>query len=109
MTDMVRADSRQLRPVAGDSAGAEAIKVAARAHQTLIWERTRPRLDPATAHLGLAPTRKAGADQTWPVLIRKRSTPGVRRAWAGRKNDQPLAQMPAQLVNRVQTQCTGQR
>jgi hypothetical protein len=25
----------------GDSAGAEAIKVAARAHQTLIWERTR--------------------------------------------------------------------
>jgi transposase len=41
MTDMVRADSRQLRPVAGDSAGAEAIKVAARAHQTLTWERTR--------------------------------------------------------------------
>ena len=68
-----------------------------------------PSLDPATAHLGLAPTRKAGADQTWPVLIRKRSTPGVRRAWAGRKNDQPLAQMPAQLVTRVQTQCTGQR
>jgi transposase len=46
MAGMVRADSRQLRPVAGDSAGAEAIKVAARAHQTLIWERTRPRLDP---------------------------------------------------------------
>ena len=41
MTDMVRIDARQLRPVAGDSAGAEAIKVAARAHQTLIWERTR--------------------------------------------------------------------
>jgi transposase len=41
MTDMVRTDARQLRPVAGDSAGAEAIKVAARAHQTLIWERTR--------------------------------------------------------------------
>ena len=38
---MVRVDSRQLRPVAGDSAGAGAIKVAARAHQTLIWERTR--------------------------------------------------------------------
>jgi transposase len=41
MTDMVRTDSHQLRPVAGDSAGAEAIKVAARAHQTLIWERSR--------------------------------------------------------------------
>ena len=41
MTGMVRIDARQLRPVAGDSAGAEAIKVAARAHQTLTWERTR--------------------------------------------------------------------
>jgi transposase len=41
IADMVRADSRQLRPVAGDSAEAEAIKVAARAHQTLIWERSR--------------------------------------------------------------------
>lgn len=41
MADMVRTDSHQLRPVAGDSAGAEAIKVAARAHQTLIWERNR--------------------------------------------------------------------
>ena len=41
LADMVRTDSHQLRPVAGDSAGAEAIKVAARAHQTLIWERSR--------------------------------------------------------------------
>ena len=41
LADMVRTDAHQLRPVAGDSAGAEAIKVAARAHQTLIWERTR--------------------------------------------------------------------
>jgi transposase len=41
MTDMVRTDSHQLRPVAGDSPGAEALKVAARAHQTLIWERSR--------------------------------------------------------------------
>ncbi len=41
MAGMVRTDSHQLRPVAGDSPGAEAIKVAARTHQTLIWERTR--------------------------------------------------------------------
>jgi transposase len=41
MAGMVRTGSHQLRPVAGDSAGAEAIKVAARAHQTLIWERNR--------------------------------------------------------------------
>ena len=31
----------QLRPVAGDSELAEAVKVVARAHKTLIWERTR--------------------------------------------------------------------
>lgn len=41
LADMVRTDSHQLRPVAGDTPGAEAIKVVARAHKTLIWERTR--------------------------------------------------------------------
>lgn len=39
LADMVRTDSHQLRPIAGDSSGAEAIKVVARAHKTLIWER----------------------------------------------------------------------
>jgi transposase len=41
LADMVRTDSHQLRPVAGDTADAEAIKVLTRAHKTLIWERTR--------------------------------------------------------------------
>ncbi|HKS52386.1 MAG TPA: IS110 family transposase [Pseudonocardiaceae bacterium] len=41
LADMVRTDSHQLRPVAGDSAAAEAVKVVTRAHKTLIWERTR--------------------------------------------------------------------
>jgi transposase len=41
LADMVRTDSQQLRQVAGDSELAEAIKVVARAHKTLIWERTR--------------------------------------------------------------------
>ena len=41
LADMVRTDSHQLRAVAGDSELAEAIKVVARAHKTLIWERTR--------------------------------------------------------------------
>ena len=41
LADMVRTDSHQLRQVAGDSELAEAIKVVARAHKTLIWERTR--------------------------------------------------------------------
>jgi transposase len=41
LADMVRTDGHQLRPVAGDSDLAEAIKVVSRAHKTLIWERTR--------------------------------------------------------------------
>jgi transposase len=41
LADMVRTDSHQLRQIAGDSELAEAIKVVARAHKTLIWERTR--------------------------------------------------------------------
>jgi hypothetical protein len=41
LADMVRTDSRQLRAVAGDSADAAAVKVVARTHKTLIWERTR--------------------------------------------------------------------
>src|SRR5439155_23876763 len=36
LADMVRTDSHQLRPIAGDSAEAEAVKVVARVHKTLI-------------------------------------------------------------------------
>ncbi|WP_208653297.1 IS110 family transposase, partial [Streptomyces rhizosphaericus] len=41
LADMVRTDSHQLRPVSGDTADAEAVKVVTRTHKTLIWERTR--------------------------------------------------------------------
>jgi transposase len=41
LADMVRTDRHQLRAVAGDSAQAQAVKVVARAHQTLIWDRHR--------------------------------------------------------------------
>ena len=41
LADMVRTDSHQLRPAAGDSLQAGAIKVVARTHKTLIWEKTR--------------------------------------------------------------------
>ncbi|MCX5166173.1 IS110 family transposase [Streptomyces sp. NBC_00264] len=41
LADMVRTDSHQLRPISGDTADAEAVKVVTRAHKTLIWERTR--------------------------------------------------------------------
>ncbi len=41
LADMVRTDSHQLRPAAGDSPQAGAVKVVARTHKTLIWDRTR--------------------------------------------------------------------
>ena len=41
LADMVRTDAHQLREVAADSALAEGIKVVARAHQGLIWDRQR--------------------------------------------------------------------
>jgi len=41
LADLVRTDRHNHRPIAGDSAGAEAIKVLARAHQRLIWTRTQ--------------------------------------------------------------------
>lgn len=41
LADLVRTDRHNHRRSAGDSADAEAIKVLARAHQNLIWARTR--------------------------------------------------------------------
>ncbi len=41
LADMVRTDSHQLRPAAGDSPEAAGVKVLARTHKMMIWERTR--------------------------------------------------------------------
>jgi len=41
LADLVRTDRHNHRRIAGDSADAEAIKVLARAHQSLIWTRNR--------------------------------------------------------------------
>jgi hypothetical protein len=41
LADLVRTDRHNHRPIAGDSAQVEGIKVLARGHQNLIWARTR--------------------------------------------------------------------
>jgi transposase len=41
LADLVRTDRHQHRPMAGDSPEVLAVKVLARAHQRLIWDRTR--------------------------------------------------------------------
>jgi hypothetical protein len=41
LADMVRTDSRQLRPADGDSPEVQGVQVVARTHKTMIWDRTR--------------------------------------------------------------------
>lgn len=41
LAEIVRVDRAHHRPVAGDSADVQAVKVVARTHQSLIWDRTR--------------------------------------------------------------------
>ena len=41
LAEIVRLDRAHHRPVAGDSAEVEGLKVLARSHQSLVWERTR--------------------------------------------------------------------
>lgn len=41
LADLVRTDRHQHRPIAGDSPAAMAVKVLARAHQRMIWDRQR--------------------------------------------------------------------
>jgi transposase len=62
LADMVRTDRHQLRPAAGDSGLAEAVKVLSRAHKTLIWERTRHTLRLRSALLEFFPAALAAFD-----------------------------------------------
>lgn len=55
LADMVRTDRHQLRVIAGDSDQAQAVKVVARAHQTLIWDRHRHMLRLRSALLEFFP------------------------------------------------------
>ena len=95
LTDMVRADSHQLRAVAGDSPGAEAVKVVARTHKTLIWERTRqvqrlryqlreyfPAALPAFADLGAPDALELLAKAPDPARAAKLTRAGQRGAQA---------------------------
>src|ERR1700684_1835285 len=67
----------------------------------------RSTLRPAvTMYPTLRPARLV-AGNARPPPGQKRSAPGLRRAPAGGKNDQPLPQTPPQLVNRVQMRPGG--
>jgi transposase len=62
LADMVRTDAHQLRAVAGDSALVEGVKLVARAHQNLIWDRHRQMLRLRSALLEYFPAALAPFD-----------------------------------------------
>jgi hypothetical protein len=64
LADMVRTDSHQLRPAAGDSPGGQGIKVVARTHKTLIWDRTRAVQRCGTSCASTSP-RRWRRSRTW--------------------------------------------
>jgi len=51
LADLVRTDAHNHRGIAGDTDLAEAVKILARAHQSMIWARGRPAL-PTQDQLG---------------------------------------------------------
>jgi transposase len=107
LADMVRTDRHQLRAVAGDSAQAQAVKVVARAHQALVWERHRHmlRLRPALREFFPA-ALEVFADLTAPdalellarapdpvsaaALSRPQISAALKRAPAARQKTRPL-------------------
>ena len=81
LADMGRTRRHQIRELAADSDIAEALKIAARAHQKLVWERTRHLLRMRSAlreYFPAAPEAYAGLGLTGPdtlELLRKAPDP----------------------------------
>src|SRR6202165_3732106 len=120
LAELVRTDRHNHRPIAGDSADAEAIKVLARAHQNLIWTRTRHtnamrsalrEYYPAAllafenlAHgdalgvLGRAPTPEQGAHLDLPAIQSALKRGGRKRNIATRARDIRAALRTEQLA-----------
>jgi len=116
LADMVRTDSHQLRPVAGDSAEAEAVKVVTRMHKTLIWERTRagqrlrhalreyfPAALEAFEDLDAVDTLELLAKAPYPAAAAKLSTAQISAALKrARRRDIPVKTAAIQAVLRAE-------
>ena len=87
---MVRTDRHQLRPVAGDSDLAEAVKVVARAHQTLIWDGPGRCSGCAAALLEFFLPR-CRRSTTWPLPMRW-------NCWQGAPDPAAAAGSPARQI-----------
>lgn len=114
LADLARTDAHNHRPVAGDSELAEAVKVLARAHQSMIWSRQRQTNQlrstlrefypaalqafdelagrDALAVLAIAPTPVAGLG-----LSRSKIAAALRRAGRQRRVDERSTEIQAAL------------
>ena len=88
LADLVRTDRHNHRPIAGDSPTAEAIKVLARAHQNLIWARTRHTNALRSALREYYPARAGGVRR--PGRPRRPGHPGPRPTPADAAHAEPV-------------------
>ena len=95
LAEIVRLDRAHHRPVAGDSEEAEAIKLVARTHQSLIWDRTRHVLRLRSALREFFPAALTGVPR-----------PGrPRRARAAGQGTRPRPRRPADQGARSPRRC----
>ena len=84
LAELVRVDRHHHRMIAGDSAAVDSVKVLARAHQNLIWERTRAVLRLRSTLLEFFPAAVAAfpelADRDALAVLAKAPTPQAARA-----------------------------
>jgi transposase len=114
LADMVRTDRHNHRPVAGDSQTAEAVKVLARAHQSMVWSRRRQAnmlrsvlrefypaaleaFDDLTSPDALEVLRVAPVPALGAALSRARIAAALRRGGRQRRVDQRAAEIATAL------------
>jgi hypothetical protein len=114
LADMVRTDRHNHRPVAGDSDMAEAVKVLARAHQSMIWSRRRQAsmlrsalrefypaalaaFDDLTSGDAVEVLRAAPTPALGAALSRSKIAAALRRGGRQRRIDERAAQIQAAL------------
>jgi hypothetical protein len=120
LAELVRLDRAAHRPIAGDSDLAEAIKLVARAHQTLIWDRHRHLLRLRTALREFFPAaleafQELGAPDALELLAvapdpasAARLSPARIRGALKRARRRNLAERAAQVQAALQTAQLGQ-
>jgi hypothetical protein len=114
LADMVRTDRHNHRPVAGDSQDAGAVKVLARAHQSMVWSRRRQAsmlrsvlrefypaalaaFDDLTSADALEVLRIAPGPDGGAALSKARIAAALRRGGRQRRTDQRTAEIAAAL------------